>query len=132
MMGRDMVGTTVAIVVSLSALGVGGIGFIAGRASAPDDVEQVAGLIDAQSVQIDVIGDQLADIATAAGRPIVIDAEIRDKLADVPAQCRTGGDPLGLACAWATCLQHGASSAQRPECRAIEAAYIASVEGCPE
>ena len=127
------VGTTAAIIaVSVAVLGTGVGGFALGRSTAPDGVEQVTGLVEAQSVQLDVLGDVLADVQTQAARPIVIDAEIRAALAGTPPQCREGGAPLGLACAWATCLQYGQSSAQRPECRAVEAAYLASVEGCPE
>ncbi len=109
--------------VALSALGVGGLGFVAGRATAPGDAEELAevrGLVEAQ-------GATLAELAEAAGRPVVIDAEIREALAETPPQCRSGQDPVGLACAWATCLQYGQSSANRPECRAIEAAYLSSM-----
>jgi len=109
--------------VALSALGVGGLGFVAGRATAPGDAEELAevrGLVEAQGAAIE-------RVAEAAGRPVVIDAEIRETLAETPPQCRSGQDPAGLACAWATCLQYGQSSAQRPECRAVEAAYLASM-----
>ena len=109
--------------VALSALGVGGLGFVAGRATAPGDAEELAevrGLVEAQGAAIE-------RVAEAAGRPVVIDAEIRETLAETPPQCRSGQDPTGLACAWATCLQYGQSSAQRPECRAVEAAYLASM-----
>jgi hypothetical protein len=113
--------------VALSALGVGGLGFVAGRATAPDSVEQVEGLVLAQSAQLEAQGRTLAELAEAASRPVVIDAEIRETLAETPPQCRQGQDPVGLACAWATCLQYGQSSANRPECRAIEAAYLSSM-----
>jgi hypothetical protein len=109
--------------VALSALGVGGLGFVAGRATAPGDAEELAevrGLVEAQGAAIE-------RVAEAASRPVVIDAEIRETLAETPPQCRSGQDPAGLACAWATCLQYGQSSAQRPECRAVEAAYLASM-----
>jgi len=109
--------------VALSALGVGGLGFVAGRATAPGDAEELAevrGLVEAQ-------GATLAELAEAASRPVVIDAEIREALAETPPQCRSGQDPAGLACAWATCLQYGQSSANRPECRTIEAAYLSSM-----
>jgi len=109
--------------VALSALGVGGLGFVAGRATAPGDAEELAevrGLVEAQ-------GATLAELAEAASRPVVIDAEIREALAETPPQCRSGQDPTGLACAWATCLQYGQSSANRPECRTIEAAYLSSM-----
>ena len=124
------VGTTAAIVAISGVLLAAG-GFVAGRATAPDDVEQVAGLVEAQTTQIDILGDRMAEIQAQAGRPVVIDAEIRDKLADVPPQCRTGQDPAGLACAWASCLRYSQSNGQRPECRAVETAYLASM-ACPE
>lgn len=124
------VGTTVAI-VSVSALLLAGGSFWAGRASAPDDVEHVATLVEAQSTQIDILGDQMEAVASAASRPVVIDAEIRDKLAEVPAACRKG-DPEGLACALQSCWQFGQSTANRPECREIEKRYLASLQGCPD
>jgi hypothetical protein len=101
--------------VALSALGVGGLGFVAGRATAPDSVEQVEGLVLAQSAQLEAQGRTLAELAEAAGRPVVIDAEIRETLAETPPQCRSGQDPAGLACAWATCLQYVSSMAQPAE-----------------
>lgn len=122
------VGTTVAI-VSVSAVLLAGGGFLAGRATAPDGGAEA---LAAQAQTLDTILDGQTEILTAAARPVVIDAEIRDKLAEVPPQCRGEQDAGGLACAWATCLQYGQSSAQRPECRAIEAAYLKSVESCAE
>ena len=69
-------------------------------------------------------------------RPIVIDAEIRDDLAQVPVQCRTaaGGDPMSPECQWATCLQFGQSSAQRPECEDVRDIMVEKLRGkaCPE
>jgi hypothetical protein len=124
------VGTTAAI-VAVSAVVLTAGGFIAGRATAPDDVEHVAGLVAAQSTQIDILGDRMVEIQGAALRPVVIDAEIRDTLAQVPPQCRGDAQVDGLACAWATCVQHGASSANRPECGPIRDAYLASM-ACPE
>jgi hypothetical protein len=124
------VGTTAAIVAISGVLLAAG-GFVAGRATAPDDVEQVTGLVEAQSTQIDILGDRMAEIQAQASRPLVIDAEIRDTLAQVPPQCRGDAQVDGLACAWATCVQHGASSANRPECSPIRDAYLASM-ACPE
>jgi len=111
--------------VALSALGVGGLGFVAGRATAPDSVEQVEGLVLAQAAQLEAQGRTLAELAEAAGRPVVIDAEIREALAATPPACRA--EPLGLACQVQACWQYGQSSANRPECRAIEAAYLSSM-----
>ena len=42
---------------------------------------------------------------------------------------------MSPACAWATCIQYGQSSAQRPECREVESAMVGrfTVEvSCPE
>jgi hypothetical protein len=111
------------IIVGLAVLASLGAGFGVGRATAPGDAEELAevrGLVEAQGAAIE-------RVAEAASRPVVIDAEIREALAETPPQCRSGQDPAGLACAWATCLQYGQSSAQRPECRAVEAAYLASM-----
>jgi len=124
-------GTTVAIIVSLSALGVGGIGFFAGWSAKPDSVEQVTGLVEAQSTQIDILGDQMADVAAAAGRPVVIDAEIRDKLSDTPPACIE--DPLSLGCHVQACWQYGQSAAQRPQCQPFEAELVRQkAKGCAE
>ena len=112
-------------------------GFGAGWGLKPS---KAADELEAQNRQLDIMGDQLADIASSAGRPVVIDAELRATLAEVPVQCveSSGGDPFSPPCAWATCLQYGQSSARRPECREIEAVMIGFLEdsdpgpGCPE
>ena len=117
------------IVASVAAVLLAGGGFVAGRATAPDTSEALA----EQTAAIEAQGEALAAVAESAGRPVVIDAEIRDTLAQVPPQCRTpDGDPLSPACAWATCLQYGQSSAQRPECRAVEALMVEAMKPCPE
>lgn len=120
--------TVTIIVVSLSAVFLAGGGFLAGRAKGRAEVEMVTTALEVQSEQIQTITESLAEVSAIASRPVVIDAEIRESLAETPPQCRgERGAPLGLACAWATCLQYGQSSAQRPECREIEKAYLASV-----
>jgi len=124
------VGTTVAI-VSVAAVLLAGGGFLAGRGTAPDDVEQVAGLVEAQSTQIDILGDQMAEVAATAGRPVVIDAEIRDKLSDTPPACIE--DPLSLGCHVQACWQYGQSAAQRPQCQPFEAELVRQkAQGCAE
>jgi len=124
------VGTTIAI-VSVSAVLLAGGGFLAGRVSAPDGVEQVAGLVEAQSTQIDILGDRMAEVAATAGRPVVIDAEIRDKLSDTPPACIA--DPLSLGCHVQACWQYGQSAAQRPQCQPFEAELVRqSAQGCAE
>lgn len=124
------VGTTIAI-VSVSAVLLAGGGFLAGRATAPDDVEQVAGLVEAQSTQIDVLGDQMEAVASAAGRPVVIDAEIRDKLSETPPACIK--DAKSLECMVQSCWQYGQSAAQRPQCQPFEVELVRQkAQGCPE
>jgi hypothetical protein len=119
---------TAVILASLAVIGVGAGGFALGRSTGPD----YSDALEAQASTLAAQGDALERVAEAAGRPVVIDAEVRATLAEVPAQCRRdmGGDPLGVACQWATCLQYGQSAAQRPECRAVEAAMIAALPGC--
>jgi hypothetical protein len=70
-------------------------------------------------------------ILAEAGKPVVIDAALRSTLAEVPVQCRTdaGGSPTSVECQWATCLQYGQSSAQRPECRAVETLMVDALRG---
>jgi hypothetical protein len=111
----------VAVVASLAA------GFGAGWGLKPDDTAkaleaQAAALADLQAGQVQLV--------EASARPVVLDAELRSELAQVPVQCRkdAGGDPRSAVCAWATCLQFGQSSAQRPECRAVEALMVQSIE----
>ena len=121
--------TTAIIIASIAVLGVGAGGFALGRATGPD----YSDTLEAQASTLAAQGDALERVAEAAGRPVVIDAEIRDTLAQVPPQCRTpDGDPLSPACAWATCLQYGQSSAQRPECRAVEALMVEAMKPCPD
>lgn len=113
-------GTTI-IVASVSAVLLAGGGFLAGRATAKDDAPE---MLKAQAQQLDTILDGQTEILTAASRPMVIDAEIRDQLAETPPACIK--DPLGLACGLQACWQYGQSSANRPECGLIRDAYIAT------
>ena len=84
----------------------------------------VAGLVGGCGV-VSAVGasdrSTAADILDAAQKPVVLDAELKAQLAEVPVQCRKdlGGDPNSVPCQWATCLQFGQSSAQRPECSDI-------------
>ena len=91
--------------------------------------EQVTGLVVAQGVQLDIVLDGMSDLAGRVGRPITIDAETRASLAEIPPQCVAllGGDPMSLSCALFSCIQYGQSTANRPECSAIQAAYITSL-----
>jgi hypothetical protein len=123
-------GVTAAVVAAAAVVLTGG-GYLAGRASGRRDVEAVTDAVEAQTEQLATVGDALVEVQAAASRPVVIDAEIRDTLAQVPPQCRGDADVSGLACAWATCIQYGQSSANRPECGPIRDAYLASV-ACPD
>lgn len=119
--------TVVVVVVALAA------GFGAGWGLKPerDTGAQTTAALAAQAEAIAAVQAGQAKIAEAATRPIVLDAELRSELAQVPVQCRrdAGGDPTTPACAWATCLQYGQSGAQRPECRAVEAVMIDALKG---
>ena len=101
-------------------------GFGAGWGLKPDTAAEA---LEAQSVALSELQEGQRALAEAAGRPVVIDAELRSTLAEVPVQCRedAGGDPMSVVCQWATCLQYGQSAAQRPECREVEQAMVASL-----
>lgn len=107
----------VAVVASLAA------GFGAGWGLKPDDTAKA---LEAQAVALADLQAGQVQLVEASARPVVLDAELRSELAQVPVQCRkdAGGDPRSPECAWATCLQFGQSSAQRPECRAVEALML--------
>jgi hypothetical protein len=110
---------------------VAGAGFGAGWGLRPNaDTEEI---LHAHSQSLDAVLDGQTELLTEVNRPVVIDAELRSTLAEVPVQCRTdaGGDPASVQCQWATCLQYGQSNAQRPECRAIEELLVKKLgEGC--
>ena len=96
----------------LAALGAGfGVGWGARGDRTADVLEQ-------HSQALDVILDTQTEIVSAVSEPMKIDAELRAELADTPVQCvkTLGGDPMSVQCQWATCLQYGQTSAQRPEC----------------
>lgn len=111
---------TPVVVLVLAALATG---FGAGWGLHPDASVKA---LEAQAGAIEAIQEGQAEILAEVNQPVVIDAELRATLAEVPVQCRKdmGGDPMSAACAWATCLQFGQSSAQRPECRAVEALMV--------
>ena len=75
-------------------------------------------IIEEQTQMIGAIQDGQRDLLEAASKPVVLDAELRSSLAQVPLQCieAAGGDALSVHCAWATCAAFGQSSANRPEC----------------
>ena len=123
----------IALLVGLGA-GVGaGVG-ISGAAHS----RAAAKAIEAQADNITALQEGQAEILENATRPIVLDAELKSQLAEIPVQCLTaaGGDPTSAECQWATCLQYGQSSAQRPECSKVTELMIDKLmkdtPACPE
>lgn len=121
----------IALIIGLGA-GVGaGVG-ISGAAHS----KAAARAVEAQAENIKALQDGQAEILENATKPIVLDAELKSQLAEVPVQCRTeaGGDPTSAECQWATCLQYGQSSAQRPECSKVTELMLSVLQGaaCPE
>jgi hypothetical protein len=115
----------IAVVAALAA------GFGAGWGLKPDDASKA---LQAQAGAIEALQEGQAELLAEINQPIVIDAELKATLAEVPVQCRKdmGGDPTSVQCQWATCLQFGQSSAQRPECRAVEQLMVDNLKGCKE
>jgi len=73
-------------------------------------------------------------LVEVAGKPVVIDAEVRAALSDVPPACirALGGDPMAAACSMQLCWSYGQSSAQRPPCdKVMEAALRDFQKGNP-
>jgi hypothetical protein len=124
-----------AVIIAL-VIGIGaGAGAGAGISGAAHS-KAAARSIEAQADNIKALQEGQAVILENATKPIVLDAELKSQLAEVPVQCRTeaGGDPKSVECQWATCLQYGQSSAQRPECREVEKLMIGILTktACPE
>ena len=118
---------TVGIILGTTA------GFGAGWGLKPDDAHQA---LEAQAQTLADLSAGQQALVEASGRPVVIDAELRSTLAEVPVQCLedAGGDPMSVQCVWSTCLQYGQSSAQRPECREVEKLMVSILteSACPE
>lgn len=109
----------ISIVVLIVVIASLGTGFGAGWGLKPDASVKA---LQAQTEAIEALQVGQTAILAEASKPIVLDAELKATLAEVPVQCRVDlkGDPNSVQCQWATCLQFGQSSAQRPECRQIE------------
>ena len=107
---------TWAVVGILVALGGG---FAAGRATGD---RRTADALEAQAGTLRAQGDSLVKLQEQAGRPVVLDAELRATLAQTPPACLPdlGGDPAGPACLMLTCWSYGQSAAQRPECNQLQ------------
>lgn len=104
-----------------------GLGIGVGYGVKPDGSAKA---LEAQAETLDVITTNQVELLEMSQRPITIDAELRASLANIPVQCLPdfGGNPNTSMCAWATCLQFGQSTAQRPECRAVEAIMVKEFE----
>lgn len=91
--------------------------------------ESIEALQTGQNDLVQAIQTSQQKILEQATKPIVIDAELRATLAEIPVQCLTtyGGDPLSVQCTWATCIRFGQSSAQRPECREVEKLMLETI-----
>jgi len=92
--------------------------------------ERSSKIIEAQTELIGEIQTQQNKLLEAAQRPIVIDAEIKAALADLPPACivSAGGDPLSPQCALQSCWRYGQSAAQRPNCDGVEKAALTAYE----
>ena len=101
-------------------------GGVAGFAVSRDRVDDV---IAEQTLLIAELQDGQRAMVEAAGKPVVIDAEVRAALSSVPPACvkSLGGDPMTAQCLLQTCWAFGQSSAQRPDCDAAEAAAVAAL-----
>lgn len=113
---------TITILAVVAALGFGaGVGVGQGVGASKVAREQ--------REAIEAVGASVEAVAAEVGRPLVLDAEIRESLARTPVQCRreAGGDPMSAACLLASCWAYGQSSAQRPECREVEKAALLEV-----
>jgi|DEB0MinimDraft_12_1074336.scaffolds.fasta_scaffold171982_1 hypothetical protein len=117
----------------IPALIVGGVllfggGIATGVALNRDKTHKI---LEEQTQLIGTIQDGQRTLVEAAGKPVVIDAEVRATLAEVPPACiaSLGGDPLSPQCMLQACWQYGQSAAQRPDCDAVEALVIAAQKG---
>tara|TARA_Y100001972_G_C7655299_1_gene329926 strand:+ start:1255 stop:1614 length:360 start_codon:yes stop_codon:yes gene_type:complete len=104
----------IAALVLGGALLFGG-GLVTGVALNRKSTEKV---IAEQTQLIGAIQDGQQELIEAAGKPVVIDAEVRAQLSDVPPACieDLGGNPRSAECLLLSCYAFGQSSANRPEC----------------
>jgi len=75
-----------------------------------------------QTQLIGTIQDGQRELAATVGAPVVIDAEVRASLAQIPPACveALGGDARSAECLLLSCWSMGQSSAQRPSCDKVE------------
>ncbi len=88
-------------------------------------------ILEEQTQLIGTIQDGQRALVEAAGKPVIIDAEVRASLARVPPACveTLGGDPLSPICSLQYCWSMGVQSGQRPDCDAVEALVVAAQKG---
>ena len=92
--------------------------------------DRTADVVERQTELIGELQDGQRALVEAAGKPVVIDAEVRASLSKVPPACITelGGDPMSAQCALLQCWAMGNTTAQRPSCSDVEAAAIAEYQ----
>ena len=92
--------------------------------------ERTSKILEAQTELIGEVQTQQNKLLETAQKPIVIDAEVKAALADLPPACivSAGGDPLSPQCALQSCWRYGQSAAQRPNCDGVEKAALAVYE----
>jgi|GEM_PF-1997623 len=123
----------VILIVSLSAAGVGGLGFMAGRSTAPEDRSAVEA-IQAQGETLEAITAgqtvMVDTVATAVNAEMHERAALSDKLANTPPQCviAEGGHPNSINCTWAWCTRTGQSDKQRCDVSKLQDALILDYE----
>ena len=110
---------TIIIVALVAFIGGGATGFGITMSSQ----NKAHKVLEAQAQSLDAVLDGQTEILTAAQKPVVLDAELKATLAETPPTCirEMGGDPMSPQCMLTLCWAHGTSSAQRPDCDAVEA-----------
>ena len=117
----------------IAALIVGGVLLFGGGLATGVAVnkQKTHKILEEQTQLIGTIQDGQRALVEAAGKPVVIDAEVRASLARVPPACveTLGGDPLSPICSLQYCWSMGVQSGQRPDCDAVEALVVAAQKG---
>ena len=119
----------------IAAIIVGGVLLFAGGAATgvAFSRDRSDKLLEEQTLLIAELQDGQRALIEAAGRPVVIDAEVRASLASVPPACvkALGGDPMTAACSMQLCWSYGQSSAQRPSCDEVAEAALKDFQSSP-
>lgn len=115
----------------IAALIVGGVLLFGGGLATGVAVnkQKTHKILEEQTQLIGTIQDGQRALVEAAGKPVIIDAELRASLASTPVQClpEFGGDALSVHCAWATCGAFNQSDAGRVECSDLTDALVATL-----